>query len=115
MLNSKGRRSRTSDFAIEQELQEFKIKFADSEQQLTAWKKKFEELGYVRDSLEEKVELKNDQVQSRYQSHRCKGGYKLWISVGVPHKIYMTCFVGIPEKFSPILTLCYCYLASGQF
>ncbi|XP_065065519.1 golgin subfamily B member 1-like isoform X1 [Rhopilema esculentum] len=59
----KGRRSKTSDFAIEQELQEFKIKFADSEQQLTAWKRKFEELGYVRDSLEEKVELKNDQIK----------------------------------------------------
>ena len=58
----KVRKGKTSEFTVEQELQEFKIKFADSEQQLTVWKKKYEELGFVRDGLEEELDLKNSQV-----------------------------------------------------
>ena len=50
------------DFTSEQELQEFKIKFADSEQQLAVWKKKYEELGFAKDGLEDELDLKNSQV-----------------------------------------------------
>ena len=61
-LDLKGKKGRSTEFAVEQELQEFKIKFADSEQQLTVWKKKYEELGFVKDGLEEELDLKNNQV-----------------------------------------------------
>ena len=60
----KARKGKSSGFAYEQELQEFKIKFADSEQQLTVWKKKFEELGFVRDGLEDELEMKDGQVSN---------------------------------------------------
>ena len=58
----KARRKKSMDFTSEQELQEFKIKFADSEQQLTVWKKKYEELGFAKDGLEDELDLKNSQV-----------------------------------------------------
>lgn len=59
----KARRKKSMDFTSEQELQEFKIKFADSEQQLTVWKKKYEELGFAKDGLEDELDLKNSQIQ----------------------------------------------------